>query len=229
MAVAHLAFDFGLGHQGRDGVDDHQVHSTRAHQRLGDLEGLLAVVGLRHEQVVDVHAQVLGVGGVQGVLGVDEGDGAAGFLHLGHAVERQRRLTTGLGTVDLDHAALGQTADPEGQVERQGAGRDDFDAHLGGVAQLHDRALAELLLDAGERHLQRSVTIGVSLGVHGIKLRHSYLSLGTNFRCIHHIKHVFDSQVNCITKSKVFSRNWAAWEARFSPLACAKAARPLIA
>ena len=79
VAVAHLAFDFGLGDEGGDRVDDDDVDGVGADQQLADLQRLLAGVGLRDEQVVEVHAQPLGPGGVERVLGVDERGDAAGF------------------------------------------------------------------------------------------------------------------------------------------------------
>jgi hypothetical protein len=38
VAVAHFAFDFGLGHKSCDGVDNNQINSAGAHERVGDLE-----------------------------------------------------------------------------------------------------------------------------------------------------------------------------------------------
>ena len=55
---------------------------------------------------------------------------------------------------DLDHAAAGQAADAEGDVERQRAGGDGGDADVAVLAEAHDGALAELLLDLAERHLE---------------------------------------------------------------------------
>ena len=50
----------------------------RAHEHVGDLERLLAGVGLGDEELVDVHPELAGVGRVERVLGVDErGDAAA--------------------------------------------------------------------------------------------------------------------------------------------------------
>ena len=49
------------------------VDRARADEHLGDLERLLAVVRLGDEQVVRVDAELLGVLGVERVLGVDEG------------------------------------------------------------------------------------------------------------------------------------------------------------
>ena len=46
VAVAHVAFDFGLGHQRRDRIDDDDVDRAGADQDLDDLEALLPGVGL---------------------------------------------------------------------------------------------------------------------------------------------------------------------------------------
>jgi hypothetical protein len=72
VAVAHLALDLGLGRQRRDGVDHDDVDGVRAHEHVGDLERLLAEVGLRDQELVG-HAELLGVADVERVLGVDEG------------------------------------------------------------------------------------------------------------------------------------------------------------
>ena len=77
MGVAHLAFELRLGDERGHGVDDDDVHRAAADQDLGDLERLLAEVGLGDEEVVDVDADLGRVGGVEGVLGVDEGRLAA--------------------------------------------------------------------------------------------------------------------------------------------------------
>ena len=122
VAVAHLALDFGLGHQGRDRVDDHDVHRAGAHQDLDDLERLLAGVGLGDQQVLDVDAELLGVLDVERVLGVDVGGDAARLLHVGGEVEGERGLAGGLGAVDLGDAAAGDAADAGGGVEVDGAG-----------------------------------------------------------------------------------------------------------
>src|SRR5207237_5792615 len=80
VRVAHLALDFLTRHQSRDGVDDDDVDGARAHERVGDLERLLTVVGLRDEEVVRADAARPRPGRVERVLRVDERGGAAGFL-----------------------------------------------------------------------------------------------------------------------------------------------------
>ena len=60
---------------------------------------------------------------------------------------------------DLDDPAPRQPADAEGEVEGEGARRDGLDADVAPLAEPHDRALAELLLDLAEGHVERLVTI----------------------------------------------------------------------
>ena len=88
-------------------------------EQLGDLERLLARVGLRDEQIVDVDADPLRVGRVHRVLGVDERADAAAALRLGDHVVDERRLAGRLRAEDLDDAAARQAADAEREVERR--------------------------------------------------------------------------------------------------------------
>ena len=62
LRIAHVAFEFGARDERGDGVDHDDVDSIRANQRFGDFERLLAVVGLRDEQIVNVHAEFARVG-----------------------------------------------------------------------------------------------------------------------------------------------------------------------
>jgi hypothetical protein len=168
QAVAHFAFEFGLGREGGHRVDDDQVDRAGAHQRVDDFQRLLAGVGLADQQVLQVDAQLLRVLDVQRVLGVDKGALAAEFLHLGDHLQRQRGLAGRLRAVDLDHAAARQAADAQRDVQAQRAGGDDLDVldHLA-FAQAHDRALAELLFDLGQCHLQGLGFFAVG-AIHGV-------------------------------------------------------------
>ncbi|MFB0492244.1 hypothetical protein ABIE45_004830 [Methylobacterium sp. OAE515] len=113
--------------------------------------GLLARVGLRDQQVVEVHAELAGVDRIERVLGIHEGADTALLLGFGDRMKRQRRLAGRFGTVDLDYTAAGQTADAEGDVEPERTGGDGLDLlHLVVLAEPHDRALAEGTLDLGQ-------------------------------------------------------------------------------
>jgi hypothetical protein len=156
VRVAHFPLDLGAGHEGRHRVDDDDVHGAAAHELVSDFQGLLARVRLGDEQVVDVHAEPLGVFGVHGVLGVDVGRGAAQLLGLGHHVQAQGRLARGLGPVNFNDAAARQSADAQDHVQRQGARGDHVHLHLGRLfAQLHNGLFAVLFLDGGHGQLQR--------------------------------------------------------------------------
>ena len=46
VAITHLALDLGAGHKGGDRVDNNEIEGPGAHERVGDLECLLARIGL---------------------------------------------------------------------------------------------------------------------------------------------------------------------------------------
>ena len=164
MGIAHFALDFSLGRERGHRVDDHHVHGAGADHHVCDLERLFAGIRLGDQQVVGIHAEGSGVDGIQRVLGIDEGAGAADFLRFRDDLQRQRGLSRGLGTVDLDHAAARQPADAQRDIEPQGARGDGRDGDLFAIAQAHHGALAELALDLGERCAQRLVLLRAAGG-----------------------------------------------------------------
>ncbi len=167
MRGAHLAFDLRPGDEGGNGIDDYYVDGAAAHQDLGDLERLLAGVGLRDQQVLEIDAQLLGVVDVEGVLGVDKRRHTAALLGVGDHVQRQRRLTRRLRPVDLGHPAPRDTADPGDGVECDGPRRDRLYLYPGPFgAHAHDRALAVLTLDQGDRDVQRLLPLLTQLRSH---------------------------------------------------------------
>jgi hypothetical protein len=167
VRVAHLAFDLRFRRERRDRVDDDDVDGTRAHEHVGDLERLLARVGLRDQEVVDVDADLGGVRGIERVLRVDERRGAAELLDLGDDLQRQRGLARRLRPVDLDDAAARQPADTERDVEPERPRRHDVDVARGDrVAEAHDRALAELFLDLAEGCGEGFLAVVVHVHVH---------------------------------------------------------------
>ncbi len=161
MAVAHLALDLGRGHERRDRIDDEDVDRVGADQGVGDLERLLAGVGLGDDQFVDVDAELPGVDRVEGVLGVDEGGGSAGLLGLGDDVEGERGLARAFRPVDLDHPAARKTADAERDVEAERAGRDGLDLDRLARAELHRRPLSERAVDLRQRRLERLLPVHI--------------------------------------------------------------------
>ena len=81
-AIAHFAFELGLGNQCGDGIDHNHVDDIRRDQGVGDFEGLFAVIRLRDQQVVDVDAECARIGGIERMFGVNERGRPAGRLRL---------------------------------------------------------------------------------------------------------------------------------------------------
>ena len=92
MLIAHVAFDFRFRHEGRYGVDNYDVNRAGAHQNFADLKRLLAGVRLRDQQILNVHAKLLGVFRIKRVFGVDEGRNATSLLRVRDDVQTERRL-----------------------------------------------------------------------------------------------------------------------------------------
>ena len=133
-----------------------------ADEHFDDFERLLAVVGLRDQQVVEVDAELLRVGRVERVLGVDERRHAAQLLRLGDDLQRERGLARRLRPEDLDDAAARHAADAERVVDADRAGRDRFDRlNRALLAQAHDRAFAELLFDLADGQFDRLEALAV--------------------------------------------------------------------
>ncbi len=151
-AVPHLALDLSARHEGRDRVHDDDVDGVRADEGLHDLEGLLAGVGLAHEEVVELDAEPARVGRVQSVLGIHEGTDAPRLLSTGDGVQGEGGLARALRAVDLDDAPTRKALAAQREIERDGARGDSLDAleQTGLVAQAHDRAGTVGLLDVAE-------------------------------------------------------------------------------
>src|SRR3712207_2954002 len=150
MRVAHLSFYLSPRYEGRNRVYNDDIEGAGADQGICYLQGLFAVIRLGEVEVFEVDADGLGVGRVEGVLGVDKGGEAAGLLGFGDDVQGGGRLAAGLGAENLDDAPARYAADAEGQVEGEGAGRDAGYPRTLLVAHAHDRTLPELPLNLGD-------------------------------------------------------------------------------
>ena len=116
---------------------------------------MLARIGLRDEHFVDIDAQTRGVRWIEGMFRVDECHNAAKRLRLGENLQCERRFTTGLRTVNLNNTAARNAANAECRIERQSARGNSGNLKVFGiVAELHDGALAEFLLDLLSRELE---------------------------------------------------------------------------
>ena len=154
MRSPHIPLDLCPGHQRGYRVDHDDVHRTGADQGLGDLQRLLTGIGLRDEQVLHVHTALGGVGGIEGVLHVDEGGDTAAFLGLGDDVLGDGGLASAFGAIYLGDPASGDPSHAEGAVEGQGTGGDDLYLEVSGLSQAHDRTITKALGQACQCHVQ---------------------------------------------------------------------------
>ena len=146
MAVAHFAVDFGLGHQCCYGVNDDDIHSAAVYQGIHDIQRLLAGVRLGNQQLVNIYAEFFGIDGVKRMLSVNECRDTAVLLSLSNHVEGNGGFTGRFRAVDFDDTATGNTANPQGDVQRQDARGDDFHIHPGlSIPQTHYRTFAKVL------------------------------------------------------------------------------------
>src|ERR1700682_2852737 len=99
MTVAHLALELGTRDEGSHRINHQDVYRTGADERVGDLKRLLARIGLRYQQIVDIDPELAGIARVERVLGVDESAGSTPALRLGNHVQREGRLTGALRPV----------------------------------------------------------------------------------------------------------------------------------
>ncbi len=170
-AVAHLAFKLGFRGQGRNRVDDNHADRAGAHQRIDNLQCLLAGVGLRDQQFIQIDAQFSGIDRIKRMFRINKGADPAFFLFFGDAVQCQSRLARAFRAIDFHNTALRQTANSKGDIQPQRPGRGGLDILRGIVrAQLHDRALAELPFDLRKRAVERLLPVRVFLAVHCQKI-----------------------------------------------------------
>src|SRR4029453_15312802 len=162
LRFAHLTVDFGARHERGYRVHHDDVDATGADQDFDDLERLLAVVGLRHQEIVEIDPQLLRILRVERVLGVDERRHASQLLRLGNDLQRQRGFAGRLRPEDFDDPAPRDTANAKAIVEADGAGRDRRN-HRDGVLlpEAHDRTLAELFLDLADGHLEGAGALAI--------------------------------------------------------------------
>jgi hypothetical protein len=112
VRIAHLAVEFGLGNQRGHRIDHQHVDRARGDQRAGDFERLLAVIGLRHQQIVDIHAQLARIIRIERVLHVDERRHPALLLRFGDHLQRDGRFARRFRPVDFVDAAARKAATP---------------------------------------------------------------------------------------------------------------------
>ena len=119
MGIAHFAFDLGPRGQRGNRIHHDQIDRSAPHQRLCNLERLFPGIRLRHQQIIRLHPELLGIGQVKRMFRIDKCRHPAGFLHLRNTMERHRRLTGRFRTEDFDHPTARQSPDTERDVSAE--------------------------------------------------------------------------------------------------------------
>ena len=65
-------------------IDDQNVDRAGAHQRIDDLQRLLAGIRLRNQQVFQIDAKLAGIDRIKRMFGIDKGADAALLLGFGN-------------------------------------------------------------------------------------------------------------------------------------------------
>lgn len=160
--VSDLAFEFGFGDESGDGIQDDDVEGIRADERFADAEGFLARAGLGDEEVVEIDAEALGVGGIQGVLDINESGEPSAFLGLGHDGEGERGFSGGFRPVNFHDASPGEASNTQGAVNEEIAGGDDFHFGMGIVTEAHNGTLAIIFGDLLDGQIEILGALGIN-------------------------------------------------------------------
>ena len=156
MRITHVTLDFLLRHEGGHRVDDDDVNGAATHECIDDIERLLTGIRLGNQQVVDIDPELLCIDRIERMFRVDKGCDAALLLRLRNHMQRDCRFTRGLRPIDLNDTAAWHAAHAQCDVEWQNARWNRLDIHVRlSVAEAHDRAFAEVLLDLLQRIGQR--------------------------------------------------------------------------
>ena len=158
-AVAHLPFQFGLGHQSGHGIHHHHVERAGRNQRAGNFQCLLAVIRLGYQQIIDIDPQPARVGGIQGVLSIDECRRAARGLRLRDHLEGDGGFAGGFRSENLHHASAWKSPHAQRGVQGDGAGGNNRYSLGVARAKLQHGAFPELLFHLNQRLLNQLAAV----------------------------------------------------------------------
>ena len=162
--VADLAFQLRPGNERRDRINHDYIESVRAYQSFANPQGFLAGAWLRHQQIVQIHAQPLGVCRIERVLHVNKGGESAALLSLRNHRQRKRGFSGRFRAENFHHPAPWKAAYAKGAIDQNVARGNDINIDNFFIAKTHDGALAIVL----RYLLNREVEVFVSRRSHFI-------------------------------------------------------------
>src|SRR5581483_6894749 len=102
-------------------------------------------------QIIDVDSKLLGVSGIERVLGIDERSHTSALLCLGNDLQSNSGFAGRFRAEDLDDAPAGKASHAQCRVKRNRPGWNYGDRNDRLFrSEAHDRAFTELFFDLGE-------------------------------------------------------------------------------
>jgi hypothetical protein len=154
-AIAHFAFDLGLGHERRHAIQHDDLKHAGADQRLADFERLLGGIRLGDVQIIDIHADAGRIGRIHGVFHIDESADAAQSLCLGNGVQADGGLAGAFRAIDLRDTPARDAANAGGNIDGQRTGRDGLHLQMLGITQAQDSTIPKAFGQFLKRRIER--------------------------------------------------------------------------
>ena len=126
MRVPHISLYLGFGGERGNRVDHYQVNRTAIDKIIGNIQRLFAVVRLWHIQIVQIHAEICRVNGVERMLRIDERGYSALLLQFCNDMKRNSGFTRRFGTVNFDNPAFGYSSYSQCNIQRKATRGYDF-------------------------------------------------------------------------------------------------------
>ena len=110
MRITHIAFDLCLWNQRCHRVHDHNIHCSRTHHGLSDLQCLFPIVRLGNVKIINIHTNISCIDRIKRMLCINKSRNASTLLYLSYHMKSNRGLTTGFRSVDLNNSSLRNTS-----------------------------------------------------------------------------------------------------------------------
>ncbi len=117
MGIPHIAVNFRLWDKRGHGVHNNNIHRAGTHHCFGDFKGLFPTIRLRYVKIVYIHADMLCIHRIQGMLRINKTCYPSQLLHFCDHMQRYRSLSARFRPVHFHYAPLGQPADPKRKIQ----------------------------------------------------------------------------------------------------------------
>ena len=156
MRIAHFTFQLSPRDKSGHRINHQNINRARTHQCIGDLERLLARIGLGNQEIININAQLFGIGRIQRMLGINNRTGAPGLLRFSNNMQSQCGFTGTFRPVNFCNTPTGQPANAKAniQADRACRYRGNPVMELALAIKLHNRAFTECTFDLPQRGIK---------------------------------------------------------------------------